>query len=207
MSPPRRHGQGHSIGIFKLWSGLAALAVAPLAVASSSNNGGTQCTVVSALLHSQVAAASSAAYNASQASYFWQQEQQMHPGCIFTPTAVDELQIAMATLEALYLLDPADSLVSVRSGGHGIVPGSSNANGGLTIDLSRLNAITLNKDHSVVSIGAGARWQDVYTVLDPLNITASGGRVAGIGVGGYFTGCRSLLVSFSALSWLFLGSF
>ena len=179
MSPARPHRIRPAV--------LVALAIAPLAVALSSN-AAIQCEVLSALLPSQVAALSSAAYNASLASYFWQQEQQMHPGCIFMPCAVDDVQIAITTLTAIFLIDPADSLVAIRSGGHGIVPGASNDNGGLTIDLSQLDDITINENQTIVSIGAGARWEDVYAVLDPLNLTVSGGRVAGIGLGGYFTG-------------------
>lgn len=37
----------------------------------------------------------------------------------------------------------------------------------------------------MASIGAGARWQDVYTALETYGVTAPGGRTATVGVGGY----------------------
>lgn len=43
------------------------------------------------------------------------------------------------------------------------------------------------KDRSV-TLGPGARWNDVYTALEPHNLTVSGGRAAYLGVGGYVLG-------------------
>lgn len=54
--------------------------------------------------------------------------------------------------------------------------GSSNIGpSGFTIDLQKLNSISLSNDRSVVSIGAGARWRTVYRFLDPYNLTTVGG--------------------------------
>jgi len=39
-----------------------------------------------------------------------------------------------------------------------------------------------------VTIGMGLKWDDVYTALEPLNITVAGGRVEGVGVGGFTLG-------------------
>ena len=43
-------------------------------------------------------------------------------------------------------------------------------------------------DNSAVWLGPGARWRDVYSVLEPYNLVVSGGRVADVGVGGYVLG-------------------
>lgn len=85
---------------------------------------------------------------------------------------------------------------AVKSGGHAAFSGASNIAGGITVDLAELNQITLSDDKSVASIGPGNTWYDVYAALEPHNLVAIGGRVAGIGVGGLILGGR---LSFTAL--------
>ena len=65
---------------------------------------------------------------------------------------------------------------------------AANIAGGVTIDLSTLNSIVLNADHSTVSVGVGATWDAVYSKLDMLNLSVAGGRAAGVGVGGLTLG-------------------
>lgn len=77
---------------------------------------------------------------------------------------------------------------AIRSGGHTPFAGAANIDNGVTVDLSRLNSVTLSSDGGVAHVGAGTRWIQVYQKLDPLNLTVVGGRVAGIGVGGFLTG-------------------
>lgn len=80
-------------------------------------------------------------------------------------------------------------------------PGASNYDGkgkeGVTIDLSSLTQVqVLNswkqkgviRTEKVAKLGPGARWIDVYRVLDPLALTVPGGRVDSVGVGGYLIG-------------------
>jgi FAD/FMN-containing dehydrogenase len=76
----------------------------------------------------------------------------------------------------------------VKSGGHGMFAGASNIDQGVTIDLLNLNQLVVSDDRSEVSIGAGNRWYDVCSKLDPMGISVVGGRVADIGVGGLTLG-------------------
>jgi len=76
----------------------------------------------------------------------------------------------------------------VRSGGHAAFAGASNAPSGLTIDLRGLNEVKLSDDNTIAHIGTGNTWYEVYTALQPSNLTVIGGRVAAIGVGGLTTG-------------------
>ena len=66
--------------------------------------------------------------------------------------------------------------------------GAANDDGGLTMDLTSLDETNLTEDRAMIGVGAGSLWNNVYAKLDPMNITVSGGRVAGIGVGGFLTG-------------------
>lgn len=54
--------------------------------------------------------------------------------------------------------------------------------------MTTLSAIEVNADHSVASVGAGAKWLSVYQFLGPLNVSVAGGRNGGVGVGGLLPG-------------------
>lgn len=81
---------------------------------------------------------------------------------------------------------------AIKSGGHDRTPGSSNADGGVTIDLVRLNEVKVAKDRKSVKIGAGLRWLDVYTALEKEGLMVVGGRVSDVGVGGLTLGGKMI---------------
>jgi FAD/FMN-containing dehydrogenase len=86
----------------------------------------------------------------------------------------------------------------VKSGGHALFAGASNADGGITIDLRLLNEITIlprgeRDEREVTRVGTGNRWSDVYSKLEPLRKTVVGGRNSNVGVGGFLLGGLSLL--------------
>lgn len=72
--------------------------------------------------------------------------------------------------------------------------GAANIEGGITIDLSAINQVSVSGDHTLTSVGGGARWQDVYLKLDAMNLAVSGGRVSEVGVGGLITGGMSRVI-------------
>lgn len=87
---------------------------------------------------------------------------------------------------------------AVKSGGHAAFAGASNIQGGVTIDLQKLNEITTTSNGTLTRVGAGNHWYDVYSKLDPQGLSVVGGRVAAIGIGGLTLGgvfhlCESLL--------------
>ncbi|EMR72453.1 putative fad- protein [Eutypa lata UCREL1] len=133
-------------------------------------------------------------YNESLNSYWSQQAASVEPACIFTPETTEDVSIAVQilTVPDLGLLLDANLTPScpfaVRSGGHTSFAGAASIEGGVTVDLRALNSIELNEDLSVASVGAGAKWKDVYSKLDPLHLAVLGGRAGDIGVGGFTTG-------------------
>ncbi|EIN11996.1 FAD-binding domain-containing protein [Punctularia strigosozonata HHB-11173 SS5] len=76
---------------------------------------------------------------------------------------------------------------AIKSGGHASNPGWSSTPG-VQITLSRINATTFDAATRVATVGAGARWETVYAALDPYNASVAGGRVSGVGVGGFVLG-------------------
>jgi FAD binding domain len=71
--------------------------------------------------------------------------------------------------------------------------GAANIDGGITLDLSNLNAVNVSADQSQVSLGPGNRWVDVYSKLDQLGVATTGGRVASVGVGGLILGGKYIV--------------
>ncbi|MEF3403020.1 LLM class flavin-dependent oxidoreductase [Agromyces sp. CCNWLW203] len=104
------------------------------------------------------------------------------PGLVLRPA--DAAQVADAVD---FARGNPDVPLGVRSGGHGI-SGRSTNDGGIVIDLSRLNAMeVLDEAKRLVRVGAGARWQDVAAFLAPHSWALSSGDYGGVGVGGLAT--------------------
>jgi FAD/FMN-containing dehydrogenase len=74
------------------------------------------------------------------------------------------------------------------SGGHASFAGASSIDEGITITMQRFNGVHVSSDMKSASIGSGLRWGEVYQALEPYNLTAIGGRVSDIGVGGLILG-------------------
>ncbi|KAF7362248.1 Bifunctional solanapyrone synthase [Mycena venus] len=76
---------------------------------------------------------------------------------------------------------------AVKGGGHTANPGFSSTPG-VHISMSRFSEVTYNATAQTAIIGSGLVWDDVYAVLDPLDVTVVGGRFSGVGVAGYSLG-------------------
>ncbi|KAL2022651.1 hypothetical protein VTK56DRAFT_4995 [Thermocarpiscus australiensis] len=77
---------------------------------------------------------------------------------------------------------------AIKGHGHAPAAGFANIDGGITIDMTDLNMTALNPDHSILSVGAGASWPQVYLYLDAFNVSVAGGRNGLVGVGGLTLG-------------------
>lgn len=83
-------------------------------------------------------------------------------------------------------------LFAIRSGGHSPVAGAASIEDGVMIDLSLLCEVVPSDDGLSVTVGAGARWKDVYKVLDEKGLAVVGGRNSAVGVGGLTLGGKFL---------------
>ncbi len=102
----------------------------------------------------------------------------MSPSSILLPTTANDVSTALSVLVG------SSCKFAVRNGGHGSVTGISNIDGGVTIDLRGLSAITLNADNTLASVGSGQTWHGVYSALYKVGVTVPGGRDSNIGVAG-----------------------
>lgn len=90
-------------------------------------------------------------------------------------------------IDAVNLAREHDLLVSVRGGGHHVA-GHGMCDGGLVIDLSRMNAVGVDADNRVVSAQGGATWGDVDREAQAFGLAVPGGVVSTTGVGGLTLG-------------------
>jgi Luciferase-like monooxygenase/FAD binding domain/Berberine and berberine like len=103
------------------------------------------------------------------------------PGLVIRPHSAAEIA------EALAFARGQDVPLSVRSGGHGI-SGRSTNDGGIVIDLGRLNTIEVPDPGSGrIRLGPGARWGHVARALLPHGLAMSSGDSGDVGVGGLAT--------------------
>ncbi|KAJ0425371.1 hypothetical protein BJY00DRAFT_274133 [Aspergillus carlsbadensis] len=155
------------------------------------------CFRLLAVLGPKVSFPHTTAYNASLSSYFTQQNARLHPSCIVTPSTTADVSTTLNVLTSTSQDQiPANTNTNerttcpfaIRSGGHAYNTAFNNISPGVTIDLSNLSSIALSPDQKTVSIGPGATWGEVYSILDPLNLSVPGGRAAQVGVGGLTLG-------------------
>ncbi|NLP85051.1 LLM class flavin-dependent oxidoreductase [Microbacterium sp. CFH 90308] len=104
------------------------------------------------------------------------------PGIVLQPETTAQVAEALA-----FARRHPDLALAVRSGGHGI-SGRSTNDGGIVIDLRRLNGIeVLDEERRLVRIGPGARWAEVAAVLGEHGWALTSGDYGGVGVGGLAT--------------------
>ncbi|KAJ7482153.1 hypothetical protein B0H11DRAFT_2173241 [Mycena galericulata] len=141
------------------------------------------CNILSTALPGQVFFPDSLEYQTQQASHFSTAQANIKPSCRVSPVSAEDIS-AIVTLAAKH-----DCAFAVRSGGHGIAHSYSNAGApGFTIDLQKMNQVSLLEGQGIVSFGAGCRWHEVYSVLEPYNLTTTGARALDVGVSGFLLG-------------------
>ncbi|KAM0749230.1 FAD-binding domain-containing protein [Meredithblackwellia eburnea MCA 4105] len=105
------------------------------------------------------------------------------PACVFEPATAQDVSVAIK------ILGSTRTQFAVMSGGHtGNAGFSSVGPSGVHISFTRMRSVSLSSDKSTCSFGPGNTWDGVYAALDSSGVQVVGGRVSGVGVGGYITG-------------------
>ncbi|OAL46185.1 FAD binding domain-containing protein [Pyrenochaeta sp. DS3sAY3a] len=126
------------------------------------------------------------AYSSRISSYFDIKQQAITPNCIVQPKDAKEVALAVRTLTTASILKQCK--FAIRSGGHTPYAGASNIEDGVTLDLQYVSSVKYDAQNNLVSVGPGARWNDVFSVLEPLGVITTGGRSSTVGVGGLTLG-------------------
>ena len=77
--------------------------------------------------------------------------------------------------------------VAIRSGGHSVA-GAGLCEGGLVIDMRRINGVSVDPDTRIATVGGGATWSDFDRATQPHGLMSTGGRVSTTGVAGLTLG-------------------
>jgi FAD/FMN-containing dehydrogenase len=148
---------------------------------------GVKCTTLSlSPLKDRVLYPNQSDYESRLRSYFDIKQQTITPNCILQPRSTEEVSLAVKILTTRGGLKPCS--FAIRSGGHTPYAGASNIKDGVTIDLQYISAVEYDDDNDLVKVGPGARWNDVFTTLEPLGVITTGGRSSSVGVGGLTLG-------------------
>lgn len=141
-----------------------------------------QCGQIQDLFPTQIAFPSDRLYSKELSSFWSLQQSEVHPACVFFPEGSQHIS------EALKISRNTYCPFAVKSGGHVPFAGASNIADGITIDLSRMNEISINKNNGTVFIEPGNTWLDIYRRLADENLTVVGGRIGEVGIGGLTLG-------------------
>ncbi|GAB1316436.1 hypothetical protein MFIFM68171_06646 [Madurella fahalii] len=140
------------------------------------------CHQLKAKLGSIITLPSDSSY-ASLTEENWSQSCWLPAACVAQPTCAADVQHLVTALVAAMVP------FAIRSGGHSPSPhDASIGTNGVLIALDKLGQVTYDPATTLVTLGAGARWDAVYTLLDSHNVTMVGGRVMPVGVGGLTLG-------------------
>ncbi|KAF9881673.1 FAD binding domain-containing protein [Colletotrichum karsti] len=141
------------------------------------------CSVLSQKYPKHTFLAGSDGYLYETQTQYWSATAHDSPACVFVPQDAQQVSFAVTTL-TLSL-----TKFAVRSGGHMPVVGSNSIGStGVLLSTSNLTSLAISEDRATVSVGAGNRWRDVYSYLQPYGLAAVGGRVGGVGVSGLLLG-------------------
>jgi FAD/FMN-containing dehydrogenase len=103
------------------------------------------------------------------------------------PAAIAQVAGAEDIRSALAFALERELEVSVRGGGHSVA-GACLTEGGLEIDLRRLNQVTVDPEARTATVQGGAIWADFDGACQPHNLATTGGRVSTTGVAGLTLG-------------------
>jgi FAD/FMN-containing dehydrogenase len=77
--------------------------------------------------------------------------------------------------------------IAVRGGGHSVA-GKSLTDGGIVLDLRRMNGVTVDPVAKTATVGGGATMSDLDRACERYGLATTGGRVSTTGVGGFTLG-------------------
>jgi len=103
------------------------------------------------------------------------------------PALIAQCQ-STADVQAALAYAKAEGLeVAVRGGGHSVA-GAGVVDGGLVIDLRRMNSVEVDQDARTATAAGGATWADFDRATQPFGLATTGGRVSTTGVAGLTLG-------------------
>lgn len=111
----------------------------------------------------------------------------LKPTCIAAPSSAAEMS------QVIKELHNVETLFAVKSGGHMPNNGFASIQDGLLVSTKNLDQVFYNPDDQTAIIGPGLSWEEAQKGLDGTGRAVVGGRLGGVGIGGYMLGCMLVL--------------
>ena len=131
---------------------------------AASTDNSTLCSTLASQLPGQISYAQDADYAASIESYFYQQAR-LGPQCIVYPKSASDVSRVVKTLVA------GRAKAAVRGGGHTPIANAANIENAVTIDLSKMNAVSLG------ALDLASLHNNTDFAVGPLSSSASGSHL------------------------------
>ncbi|KAJ3952742.1 hypothetical protein N0V92_010804 [Colletotrichum tropicale] len=152
-------------------------------VASLPGSEKVACSVLSKKYPAQTFFNGSAGYTYETQTQYWSATAYNSPACVFVPQNAQQVSFAVTTLTL------SSTKFALRSGGHmPVVSYNSIGSSGVLLSTANLTTLAVSDDKATISVGAGHRWRDVYSYLQPFGLAVVGGRIGGVGVSGLLLG-------------------
>lgn len=116
-----------------------------------------------------------------QARAVWNGAHDKHPALVIRCAGTADVMKAVEFARSQGLL------VAVRGGGHSIA-GFSSSDGGVVIDLSDMNTVTVDPQHRRATAQGGATWADFDNETQAFGLAVTGGIISTTGIGGLTLG-------------------
>lgn len=103
------------------------------------------------------------------------------------PAVIAQCESVADVVTAVRFARDLDLNIAVRGGGHSVA-GMSLNDGGLVVDLRRMNAVTVHPAARAAHVSGGATMSHLDRACEPYALATTGGRVSTTGVGGFVLG-------------------
>ncbi|KAJ5109633.1 hypothetical protein N7532_002278 [Penicillium argentinense] len=130
-------------------------------------------------------------YNTDLTKYWSAACGDLKPTCIAAPSSASEMSHIITQLHDV------DTLFAVKSGGHMPNNGFASIQDGLLISTKNLDQVFYHPEDQTAVIGPGLSWEEAQKGLDDAvgGRAVVGGRLGGVGIGGYMLGCGMSFLS------------
>ncbi|KAJ5580286.1 uncharacterized protein N7459_006271 [Penicillium hispanicum] len=128
-------------------------------------------------------------YSADLTKYWSAACGELKPTCIAAPSSAAEMS------QIIKELHDVETLFAVKSGGHMPNNGFASIQDGLLISTKNLDQVIYRPNDQTAIIGPGLSWEKAQNGLAGTGRAVVGGRLGGVGIGGYILGCGMSFLS------------
>jgi FAD/FMN-containing dehydrogenase len=103
------------------------------------------------------------------------------------PSVIAQCETVQDVARAIRFGRECELEIAVRGGGHSSA-GMALTEGGIVIDIRRMNAVTVDPEACTARVAGGATMSHLDRATEPYGLATTGGRVSTTGVGGFTLG-------------------